>query len=126
MLRVLLHMWASIAGVQIFLYNGCRSDLSNIKECVVRSIQGHSIVFNFYKKYQTNTVVRFGRVRNKKVRYYVIEAIFSDGFKDNYKAHNEIKYYIDFKANWIFNPDVVLDVLLSKFVTYLEHSLQEQ
>ena len=124
MFRFLLHLWTTILGVRIFLYNGCRSDLVNIKECAIKTIQGHSITFNFYERKQKNVVVRAGKVCNIEVTYYIIEAIFSDGFKDSFKEYNEVKYYIDFNAHGLFNKDMVLDVLLNRFVTYLEHSLR--
>lgn len=68
-------------------------------------------------------MVRFGEVQKEIVNHYVIEAIFSDGFHETLKEHNEIKYYIDFKARKLFAKNIVLDILLNRFVTYLEHSL---
>lgn len=123
MLRILLYLWTALTGVKIFLYSGSRNDLINIKECVVKTIQGHSIMFNFYLRRQTNIMVRFGEVQKEIVNHYVIEAIFSDGFHETLKEHNEIKYYIDFKARRLFAKNIVLDILLNRFVTYLEHSL---
>lgn len=124
MFRFILYLWTYLVGVRIFLYSGNRDDLINIKECVIRNIQNHSIVFNFYEKNQINTTIRFGKIKSNIVTYYVIEAIFSEDFRDNFKEHNEIKYYIDFNSHGMFNKELVLDVLLNRFVTYLEHVLK--
>lgn len=124
MFRFILYLWTYFLGVRIFLYAGNRDDLVNIKECVIRNIQNHSIVFNFYEKKQINNMVKFGRVKSDMVTYYIIEAIFSDDFKDNFKQHNEIKYYIDFNSHGIFNKELVLDILLNRFIVYLEYKLR--
>jgi hypothetical protein len=121
MKRWLLYFWVHIIGVRIFRYRGSRNDLLTVKECIVRSIQNHSIIFNFYEKEETDTTIRYGKVKVNVFRYYVIEAIFSDGFSNDFKQYNEVKYYIDFRSRRFFNRDLVLDILLDKFALYLEH-----
>lgn len=125
MLRWLIGLIVTVLGVRIFLFNGKREELNSIKEHKIMSVNDHAIIFNFYEKLQTNNIIRFGRLHKSVYRFYIIEAVFSEGFSTEFKNQNEKKYYIDFKYHWWYNTDIVLDILLEKFVVYLQKQYLE-
>ena len=124
MLQRLVHIWMYITELRLYTYNGNRNELNKIKECVVKSIEGHEISFNFYEKTRLDYIIRFGIVQVKVKTSYIIEAIFSEDFIPELKQHNEVKYYMDFNMVKWFNKDLVLDALLGNFVTYLEYKFR--
>lgn len=125
MLQRLIHIWMYITELRLYTYNGNRNELNKIKECVVKSIEGREISFNFYEKTRLDYIIRFGIVQVKVKTSYIIEAIFSEDFIPELKQHNEVKYYMDFNMVKWFNKDLVLDALLGNFVTYLEYKFRD-
>ena len=124
MLQRLIHIWMYITKLRLYTYSGNRNELNKIKECVVKSIEGCEISFNFYEKTRLDYIIRFGIVQVKVKTSYIIEAIFSEDFIPELKQHNEVKYYMDFNMVKWFNKDLVLDALLGNFVTYLEYKFK--
>lgn len=125
MFKHLLSLIVAFLGVKIFLFTGDRNELVSVRECKVVSINDHWIVFNFYEKKQTNIIVRGPWLFKNEYTYYVIEAVFSDGFKPEYKNYNGVKYYIDFKSHTWYNRDLVFNILLDKFIVFLENELRD-
>ncbi len=124
MLQRLIHIWMYIIELRLYTYSGNRNELNKIKECVVKSIEGREISFNFYEKTRLDYIIRFGIVQVKVKTSYIIEAIFSEDFIPELKQHNEVKYYLDFNMIKWFNKDLVLDALLGNLVTYLEYKFK--
>ena len=121
MLEWIIKFWMYVTEMRLYTFSGDRNELNKIKEREVRIVGGRVIKFNFYEKTRIDHVIRFGIVREIHRTTYVIQAVFSDEFLDEMKEHNEIKYYLDFNTVKWFDKDLVLEVLLGNFATYLSY-----
>lgn len=122
----LLSLLIDILGVRIFEYEGKRENLVEVSNQKLLSISGSSIEFRFYEKLQIDTIVRGNYITKSRMVYYVLEATFSDDFKDTHKNYNNKRYYMDFKYRDMYPTNVLLSILLDRFVSYLSYELSEE
>lgn len=119
----LLSTLIDILGVRIFEYEGKREDLVEISNQKILSVAGSSIEFKFYEKLQTDVLIRGNYITKTNITYYVLEATFSDDFRDTHRNYNNKKYYMDFKYRDMYPTNVLIPILLDRFVNYLNYEI---
>lgn len=119
----LLSTLIDILGVRIFEYEGKREDLVEISNQKILSVAGSSIEFKFYEKLQTDALIRGNYITKTNITYYVLEATFSDDFRDTHRNYNNKKYYMDFKYRDMYPTNVLIPILLDRFVNYLNYEI---
>lgn len=122
--RICLRIWLLFTGLKFYKkdivptdppYDTIRVKLSNSQE----------LLFDVYCKTYENVIFGFFNIKHKNYKAFIIRCDFSVLGSHDLQKFSDLSFVLLSQHAEMFDEDMVIEILMAKYLLYLEHALKQ-
>lgn len=120
--RIILRLWLSLTGLKF-----CKREINPSSQPVriIKAALGGngSLDFRVYRRDFENVVFWLNKIKHRNYKAYIIRCDFSSLGNHDLKKYSDLSFVILSRHNSLFEEDMLIEILMGKYLQYLEHTL---
>lgn len=121
--RICLRIWLAYTGLKFYKKDIAPAD-PPIR--IITATLGNNSHLNFhvYRKSYENVVFGLFNIKHRDYRAYIIRCNFSVLQRPDLQKFSDLSFVLLARHAEMFDEDMIIEILMSKYLLFLEHALQ--